>query len=213
MAPWTGVREALVTTPSDGDPSTGGGPSMGAAARPLRRPARLAAVPNADPHLDRLRQAYQEGRGKLWRALLAWSGSAEVADEALSEAFAQAVRRGAEIEDPAAWVWRAAFRIAAGNLAQRRVDRDRTIGLAGIEAALPASLIGVPGDAVDLLRALQQLPDQQRRAVVLTDGAGFSAPEAARILDTSSATVRVQASRARRRLRPLLADVGPESPR
>jgi len=72
--------------------------------------------------------------------------------------------------------------------------------------AAPASALCLPGDAVDLLRALQQISDQQRRAVVLTDGAGFTAPEAAAVLGTSAATVRVQASRARRRLRTLLSD-------
>ena len=42
--------------------------------------------------------------------------------------------------------------------------------------------------------------------MVLTDGAGFTAPEAAALMGTTAATVRVQASRARRRLRTLLTD-------
>lgn len=172
-----------------------------------RRTRRLAAVPLPDQPLDRLRQVYQESRGRLWRALLAWTGSAEVADEALSEAFAQAARRGAEVRDPEAWVWRAAFKIAAGDMARRRADNDRTVDLDETDIVIPQASLGLlPGDAIDLLRALQQLPDQQRQAVVLTDGAGFTAPEAAALLGTSPATVRVQASRARRRLRLSLTD-------
>ncbi len=88
----------------------------------------LAVVPDlpvdgvvASPaDLDRLRPVYEEVNNRLWRAIVAWSGSTDVADEAVAEAFAQAARRGDELRDPAAWVWRAAFRIAAGDLAERR---------------------------------------------------------------------------------------------
>lgn len=161
-------------------------------------------TPTAGTGLDRLRPVYEEVHARLWRAVLAWSGSADVADEAVAEAFAQAARRGEAVVDPAAWVWRAAFRIAAGELA--RIRREPTEPLGDEHVVAQRSVLAVPGDAVDLLRALQQLGDQQRRAVVLTDGAGFTAPEAAALMGTTGATVRVQASRARRRLRTLLAD-------
>lgn len=157
-----------------------------------------------DPGLDRLRPVYEEVHARLWRAVLAWSGSADVADEAVAEAFAQAARRGDAITDPAAWVWRAAFRIAAGEM--HRARREPTEPLGDGEVVAQRSVLAVPGDAVDLVRALQRLGDQQRRAVVLTDGAGFSAAEAAALMGTTAATVRVQASRGRRRLRALLAD-------
>ncbi len=160
------------------------------------------------PDLDRLRPVYETIHARLWRAVLAWSGSAQVADEAVAEAFAQAARRGDAIDDPAAWIWRAAFRIAAGELA--RIRREPTEPLAdGHEPAAHGSAMAIPAEAIDLLRALQQLSEQQRRAVVLTDGAGFPAPEAAALMGTTAATVRVQASRARRRLRALLADDDP----
>jgi RNA polymerase sigma-70 factor (ECF subfamily) len=162
----------------------------------------------APDHLDRLRQTYEEVHPRLWRAVLAWSGSADVADEAVADAFAQAARRGDDLRDPAAWVWRAAFRIAAGELARRRRspvvsldDPDRPIGWDP-----PQVRPGTPDDAVALIAALQHLSDQQRRAVVLVDGAGFTAPEAADLLATSPATIRVQLVRARRRLRALLSD-------
>ncbi len=157
------------------------------------------------PELDRLRPVYEQHHARLWRAVLAWSGSADVADEAVAEAFAQAARRGDALVDPAAWVWRAAFRIAAGDLARARRHRTEPLD-AHHEVVVGSTGLAVPVEAIDLLRALQQLSDQQRRAVVLTDGAGFPAPEAAALMGTSAATVRVQASRARRRLRTLLTD-------
>jgi len=160
----------------------------------------LEVAVSSDPALDRLRATYEEIHARLWRAVLAWSGSADVADEAVAEAFAQAARRGAAIADPAAWIWRAAFRIGAGELARRRRDGHRSSALA------PEPTVALPIDTVDLLRALQQISDQQRRAIVLVDAAGFTGPEAAALLGTSAATVRVQVVRARRRLRTLLAD-------
>lgn len=159
----------------------------------------------ARPDLDRLRPVYEAVHARLWRAVLAWSGSAQVADEAVAEAFAQAARRGAAIADPTAWVWRAAFRIAAGDMARARREPLEPLG-DHHEMVADGSAMAIPGEAIDLLRALRQLSDQQRRAVVLTDGAGFRAPEAAALMGTSAATVRVQASRARRRLRALLAE-------
>lgn len=155
---------------------------------------------STDPDLDRLRPVYEDIHGRLWRALLAWSGSTHVADEAVAEAFAQAVRRGDALRDPAAWIWRSAFRIAAGDMARQR----RTEPLGDVDPTSTAAFL--PAETVDLLAALRQLSDQQRRAVVLVDGAGMTAPEAAAVLDTSPATVRVQLSRARRRLRSLLSD-------
>lgn len=157
-----------------------------------------------DPALDRLRPVYEEVHPRLWRAVLAWSGSADVADESVAEAFAQVARRGDAVRDPAAWVWRAAFRIAAGELSRRA--RTGTLD-ESVERADPQG--GLPAETADLLRALQQISDQQRRAIVLVDGAGFTAPEAAALLDTSPATVRVQVVRARRRLRSLLSDDHP----
>jgi len=61
-----------------------------------------------------LRAVFAAEHERLWRSLLAYAGDPEVASEAAAEAFAQAVRRGAALRDPAAWVWRSAFRIAAG---------------------------------------------------------------------------------------------------
>jgi RNA polymerase sigma-70 factor (ECF subfamily) len=154
----------------------------------------------ASAWVDVVHVTYVDVSPGLWRAILAWSASTEVADEAVAEGFAQLLRRGDEVRDPAAWVWRASFRIAAGELQRRRTEAGRQ--------AEPTDVIGpvdrLPDEALDLVRALAQLSDQQRQCVVLVDVAGHTAPSAARVLDTTAATVRVQLMRARRRLRSLL---------
>jgi hypothetical protein len=68
---------------------------------------------------DELGRLYEEHRDRLWRGVYATCGDPDVASDAVAEAFAQALRRGDAIRDPLAWVWRAAFRISAGELKAR----------------------------------------------------------------------------------------------
>src|SRR6188474_3962569 len=62
---------------------------------------------------------YRQEADKMWRALFAYAGDAEIASDAVSESFAQAIRRGSAIRDPRAWVWKSGFRIASGELKRR----------------------------------------------------------------------------------------------
>jgi RNA polymerase sigma-70 factor, ECF subfamily len=146
---------------------------------------------------DRLERVYREQGARLWRAVFLASGSREVADDAVAEAFAQALRRGPAVREPAAWVWRAAFRIAAGELKERRTT---------VPYGNEDQVAGMPEPFVDLWRALRQLPAKQRASVVLADYAGWSHREVARALGSSVSAVGVHVHRARRRLRELLED-------
>ena len=172
--------------PSTTDPSTGEGTALA-----------------AEAWTDQVRDLYTADQARLWRSLVAWSASPDVADEAVADAYAQLLRRGPEVRDPKAWVWRAAFRLAAGDLQRRRARAGTTAG-DDVLALLPGTADRLPDDALDLVRALSHLTDQQRRCVALVDVAGHTAPSAADVLGTSAATVRVQLMRARRHLRTLL---------
>lgn len=167
-----------------------------------RRPR--SAPPDDPTWVETVRAVYVEVGPRLWRSLVAWSSSTEVAEEALAEAFAQLIRRGAEVRDPEAWVWRAAFRLAAGDLQRRRQRPVVSLDAAerdGRLAHATGRIEGLPAEAADLVRALARLSDQQRRCVALVDVAGHTAVSAAAVLGTTPATVRVQLMRARRRLR------------
>lgn len=75
---------------------------------------------------DQLDLVYEEHGARLWRAILLYSGDPDVASDAVAEAFAQVLRRGDAVDSPERWVWRSAFRIAAGELLRRvRGSRDR----------------------------------------------------------------------------------------
>ena len=145
-----------------------------------------------DAELERL---YREQGGRMWRAVLAFAGDPEVASDAVAEAFTQALRRVGEIHSPERWLWRAAFRIAAGELKER--------GRRSPEIEGSYEMAEAP---TDLLVALGRLSEKQRAAVVLHHAGGYPVKEIAAIIGSTSAAVKVHLSRGRKRLRELLKD-------
>ena len=144
-----------------------------------------------------LEVVYREHHARLWRSLLAFSGDPDVASDAESEAFAQAARRGSAIDDAAAWVWRSAFRIAAGMLATR--------SLGGVTPAPVVSNPTIEPSTAEFIAVLGSLSEQQRACVVLRYSGGYTPAEIAGLLETSAGTVRVQLHRAHQSLRLTLA--------
>jgi RNA polymerase sigma-70 factor, ECF subfamily len=138
-----------------------------------------------------IERCYREQGEKLWRALLLFSADPDVANDAVAEAFAQAIRRGEAIHDSDRWVWRAAFKIAKGELQRRHRHL----------AAFPELPVELPSPTVDLVRALRRLTPKQRGAIVLHHYAGYSNRETAAILGSTAAAVGVHLERARARLR------------
>ncbi len=147
--------------------------------RPVEKRVQDAGVSSGvgEPDLERL-------------LLVAYTGDRDVASDAMAEAFAQALARGDELRSPRRWVWRASFRIAAGELKRRRRDRPMT----------EDSTYEMPEPPRDLIAALSKLSPRQRGALILRHYAGYSTREVADILGSSAATVRVHLSQGRRRL-------------
>ena len=146
---------------------------------------------------------YRSDAERLWRALVAYCADADLASEVVAEAYAQALRRGEAVRDPAAWTWRAAFKIASGQLKARRTADQ-------VAAADPdaAASLGRPDRYADpdLQVALRQLPEAQRAAVILFYYADLPVREIATRLGSNGLAVRANLSRGRRRLRQLLGD-------
>ena len=139
---------------------------------------------------DRVEAAYRAVHARLWRALLAFTGDAELASDAEAEAFAQVLRRGDAVDDVEAWVWRSAFRIASGLLASRSTDLGAVDGSASPTPSMT--------EFFDLLGGLSR---QQRACVALRYVGEYTAIEIGELLGTSAGTVRVQLSRAHAVLR------------
>ncbi len=152
-------------------------------------------APTVTEARDALEGFYRVERDKLWRALLLFCGDQEIASDAVAEAFAQALRRDAEIREIDRWIWRVAFKIARGELKRR-----------GREAQLVDLPVEMPEPTADLSHALRQLSTKQRASVILRLYAGYSAKETAQIIGSTASAVGVHLDRARTRLRDLLKE-------
>jgi RNA polymerase sigma-70 factor, ECF subfamily len=150
-----------------------------------------------DEGRERIEAAYREFGPQLWRVIYVFvGGRRDLTDEAVAEAFAQAARSLGNIRDLRAWLYRAAFKIAAGELKQQPLPLSDT----------PTSAETGVAEILDLA---SQLTLSQRRAFILRDVLGFSGREAARMMGTSEVGVRVHLHGARRRLRAQLEGLSP----
>jgi RNA polymerase sigma-70 factor (ECF subfamily) len=145
---------------------------------------------------SRVETVYREEGTRLWRAVLAYSADADLASDAVAETFAQALAHEEEIRDVSGWVWKTAFRIARGALAERRRFDDR----------VPEGTYQMTEGHHEVFEALKVLSPNQRLAVLLHDYADRPASEIARTMQISRATVYVHLSQGRRRLRGALED-------
>jgi RNA polymerase sigma-70 factor, ECF subfamily len=155
--------------------------------------ATVAATADSTAQLEAL---YRVDGDRLWRVLLAVTGDHEMASDAVAEAFAQALRRGQALTNPRAWVWRAGFRIAAGELKRRRTTTPTIPDIGYFDAAVDTELID----------AIAQLPIKQRAVVVLFYYADAPVRHIADRTGMSQLSVRANLSRGRKRLKQILGD-------
>lgn len=146
---------------------------------------------------ESLELLYRDDGDRLWHALLAFSHDPDVASDAVSEAFVQALRRGTRIHKPQAWIWRAAFRLAAAEMQRRRRH---------VSQAPPDGGYLDAGLDLALLDALQRLPPNQRSALILFYLSDLPVREIAARTGRTSMGIRADLSRGRRRLRSILGD-------
>jgi RNA polymerase sigma-70 factor, ECF subfamily len=149
----------------------------------------------SDEEATALERIYREEGNRLWRAVFAYAGAPEIADDAVGEAFAQALRRGNALREPAKWLWAVAFRIAKAELGVRRRHHSDA----------PSASYEMPESSRDVTDALARLSPRQRQCVVLHHYAGYPVKEIASMLGSTTAAVKVHLSQGRKRLRSLLA--------
>jgi RNA polymerase sigma-70 factor, ECF subfamily len=159
------------------------------------RPASEQSGADAVPRHD-IESIYRSNAAQLARAVYAYvGGRRHLAEDAVAEAFARALEHVQEIRTPLPWIYTTALRVAA-----RELQRERRP-----VPEMPDAVPGIdPLEIREVLEALATLTLNQRAAVVLHDQEGMTAPEIARLLGMSSATVRVHLFRGRKRLRELL---------
>ena len=138
-----------------------------------------------------------QNENRLYRAALAILGHPQEAEDAVQDTFVRYLERAPQnLEYPAAWLLRVLVNGCKSRLrlAWRRVD------------PLPDTLSAPGPEEYQALEELFSLPPEDRAVIHLYYYEGYSTEEIARILGCRPGTVRSRLSRARDKLRKLLAE-------
>ncbi|MEU8124402.1 sigma-70 family RNA polymerase sigma factor [Spirillospora sp. NPDC049024] len=162
------------------------------------------------PDEQRFTAIYDECRQRVWAYAAARAGG-QVADEVVSETFAVAWRRLADVPDPPLpWLLGVARNVLRdGHRAQVR----RESFAAELRRWAPRQKGDVAEDVAErlaVLRAMAALPEGDREILILIAWQGLTPREAAAVVGCSPAALRVRLHRARRRLVRAAEDEQPE---
>jgi RNA polymerase sigma-70 factor, ECF subfamily len=160
----------------------------------------LHAHVRGDAHaFDTLVRRHSE---RLWATALRTLGDREEAADAVQDALISAFRSADRFRGDAAvttWLHRIVINACLDRV--RRRQARPTVELPSTDLAGPA----IDSDtAIDVHAALQQLPADQRAAIVLVDMEGFSVADASDVLGVPIGTVKSRCARGRARLAVML---------
>ena len=182
----------------------------------------LRAHVEGDP--DAFAVLFARHRDRLWAVALRTMGNAEDAADGLQDGLIAAFRRAGSYRGDAAvttWLHRVVVNACLDRLRAAKVRRTEPLpddldGRGDRGSLVSAGDAGDPADRSVreeqrrlVLGALQQLPAEQRAALVLVDMEGYSVAEAAAMLDCAVGTIKSRCSRGRARLAALLDVLAP----
>ncbi len=152
---------------------------------------------------------YQETMPALFRTMLVTTADRELAADATAEAFAKAWQHWEELRNPRAWVWRVAYHYVKrqGSRGNREVltavfDERLDVTAEALATAAPAADESDP----DLVKAVADLPAQQRAVVACRYLFGLRPRDVARTLGIDRRTESEHHRRAIKTLKKRLAD-------
>lgn len=171
------------------------------------------------------RQAFSRLMEPYRRELVAYcyrlTRSLPEAEDLAQEAFVRAFRALDSFEGratPRAWLYKIAHNLCLNHVQRRPPPWESLDGLDEAHQPLSASSVEAQGQGHEDVRLgfvalMQSLPARQRAALVLRDVLGWSAEEAARILETTVPAVKNALARARQTLAEHPRGGGPEDVR
>ena len=131
---------------------------------------------------------------RLWRAILAYTGGRrELTDDVVAEAFTRTLEQSDNVREPAGYLYRVAFRLAAAELRRPAAD-----------SRIPEGTTWDDPGLTELFDVFGHLSPGQRAAVFLRFQADLPTKEVAQLMGTSPGVVRIHLFRARRTLKTLL---------
>jgi RNA polymerase sigma factor (sigma-70 family) len=156
------------------------------------------------PEADATRDLYERYARQIYTYCLHQLGNREEAEDAVQSTFLNAFRgfqRGVDPEFESAWIYKIAQNVCLTR--QRSSSRRRRIesasDLDAMQDYVPAHEVD-PDELINLPEALDAMPHQQRKALLLREWQGLSYREIAEELDLSQAAVETLLFRARRSL-------------
>ena len=183
----------------------------------------LQAHVDGDP--DAFAILFRQHRDRLWAVALRTMGNPDDAADGLQDGMIAAYRRAGSFRGDAAvttWLHRVVVNACLDRLRAAKVRRaeplpedledigDRgSLVTSTTEAADPADLAVVEERRRIVLAALDQLPADQKAALILVDMEGYPVAEVAAMLDCAVGTVKSRCSRGRARLATLLGVLRP----
>jgi len=183
----------------------------------------LAAHVAGDP--DAFATLFARHRNRLWAVALRTMGNPDDAADGLQDALVAAWRRAGSFRGEAAvttWLHRIVVNACLDRIRAAKVrahdtlpdDLDErgdrgSLATGTTEVADPADLSVAAERRRRVVAALQQLPEEQRAALVLVDMEGYPVAEVAQMLDCAVGTVKSRCARGRARLAALLDDLAP----
>src|SRR5437764_1030865 len=171
-------------------------PSIGRASQVTPRRAAAEA--------DMTRELYERYARQIHSYCLHQLGNREEAEDATQSTFLNAFRgiqRGVDPEFESAWLYKIAQNVCLTR--QRSSSRRRRVETPGDLEAMQDYVPAHQADSDELIRlpeALESMPEQQRKALLLREWQGLSYKEIADELDLSQAAVETLLFRARRSL-------------
>jgi RNA polymerase sigma factor (sigma-70 family) len=156
------------------------------------------------PEADLTRALYERYAAQIFRYCLHQLGSREEAEDAVQSTFLNAfrgIKRGVVPEVESAWLFKIAHNVC---LSRRRSSwrRDRIESPTDFDVVEEVTPAPSPraDELIGLQDVLEQMPDQQRRAILLREWQGLSYREIGDELELSQAAVETLIFRARRSL-------------
>jgi RNA polymerase sigma-70 factor, ECF subfamily len=180
---------------------------------------------HVDGDSDAFATLFRRHRDRLWAVALRTMGNPDDAADGLQDGMIAAYRRAGSFRGDAAvttWLHRVVVNACLDRLRAAKVRRaeplpedledigDRgSLVTSTTAAADPADLAVVDERRRTVLAALDQLPADQKAALILVDMEGYPVAEVAAMLDCAVGTVKSRCSRGRARLAVLLGVLRP----
>jgi RNA polymerase sigma-70 factor (ECF subfamily) len=168
-------------------------------------------------------ELFARHRDRLWAVALRTTGNPEDAADALQDALISAFRRADSFRGDSAvttWLHRIVVNACLDRLRRAKARAADSLPDDLEEHAARGSVLAAADPAADpeahalatersfrVLSALEELPPDQKAALVLVDMEGYPVQEAGRILDVPTGTIKSRCARGRARLAVLLADL------